>query len=418
MAEPYPQDSGTVYGTTYGHAAGGRTRRIWLWLLLLVLIVVLFTYDQGAMRDYGEKAYSQTETLMAKVSRKAKELYHCGLAGCKSSTTVSNASKAGGETVQPELAPTVGPSAAVEATSKDASGWAQTPSADEPSAATSSAPAANAPSTEGQSQAGASAYPAYPSYPPYPAYPPYSAFGANGANGASSEAATTSPTPPTVNAELPPPVQPYPTPAKPEAAPGKPAYPDYPAYPPSATASSTGGAIAASAPQTPQPPQVQQPQARQPQAQQPQAQQPQAQQPQAQQPQAHQPAQLPAPQLLSLPPAIRPDQAPAPVTTDGLAVARQVAMAGRLAESAREYHKYLVKHPNDGNAYGELGNVYMKLGRFSEAAQNYYEVATRLVDSGYVDSVAPLMPVMERHEPMLAALIQEKIARTRRAPPR
>jgi tetratricopeptide (TPR) repeat protein len=103
---------------------------------------------------------------------------------------------------------------------------------------------------------------------------------------------------------------------------------------------------------------------------------------------------------------------------DGLAPARQAAAAGRLSESVREYSRYLASHPNDGNAYGELGNVYLKSGRFPEAAQNYYEAASRLVDAGYLDAVAPLMPIMERYEPMLAALVKEKITQSRRGPPR
>ena len=71
------------------------------------------------------------------------------------------------------------------------------------------------------------------------------------------------------------------------------------------------------------------------------------------------------------------------------------------------------------DAYGELGNVYVTIGRFPEAAQNYYEAATRLVDAGHISSVARLMPIMERYEPMLAALIKEKIAPSgRRGDPR
>ena len=60
----------------------------------------------------------------------------------------------------------------------------------------------------------------------------------------------------------------------------------------------------------------------------------------------------------------------------------------------------------------------MKIGRFSEAAQNYYEAATRLVDAGHVDAIAPLMPIMEKYEPMLATLIREKIGHGKRINPR
>ena len=52
----------------------------------------------------------------------------------------------------------------------------------------------------------------------------------------------------------------------------------------------------------------------------------------------------------------------------------------------------------------------MKMGRFPEAAQNYYEAATRLIDAGHLNAVASLMPVIQMHEPMLATLLNKKIA--------
>ena len=115
----------------------------------------------------------------------------------------------------------------------------------------------------------------------------------------------------------------------------------------------------------------------------------------------------------------RQDQPPLQVSAaDGLDSARQAAAAGHLPEAIRQYVQYLAKHPNDGDAYGELGNVYLKGKHFPEAAQNYYETATRLIDAGYADAVAPLMPIIERYEPMLATLIKEKIAHSRRGPQR
>jgi tetratricopeptide (TPR) repeat protein len=131
-----------------------------------------------------------------------------------------------------------------------------------------------------------------------------------------------------------------------------------------------------------------------------------------------------APYLLPAPHVPRPDQrlgqasVAAPVN-DSLAPARDAAAAGRFPDSVREYLQYIARHPNDGDAYGELGNVYIKIGRFPEAAQNYYEAATRLVDAGHVNAAGRLMPIIERYEPMLAALIKEKIAPAgRRGDPR
>ena len=98
-------------------------------------------------------------------------------------------------------------------------------------------------------------------------------------------------------------------------------------------------------------------------------------------------------------------------SNDGLALARKSAQAGRLGESVHYYLQYLTAHPHDVNAYGELGNVYLKTGRYPEAAQNYYEAATRLIDAGQMNAVTSLMPIIQMHEPMLANLLNQKIAR-------
>lgn len=119
----------------------------------------------------------------------------------------------------------------------------------------------------------------------------------------------------------------------------------------------------------------------------------------------------PAP-LLPVPEAPRPAVIePRDTVEDGLAPARTAAAERRIDDAIREYRKYLAIHPNDTNAFGELGNVYLSAGRNTEAAQNYYEAATRLIDAGRIDAVAPLMPIIRRHEPMLYALLERKAAR-------
>ncbi len=87
------------------------TRRIWLLLLLLVLIVVLVTYDQGSARVYGEKAYGYGEkaytsatTLTEKATRWAKQLYECGLPGCKAEKTTAPVTTASVTPNQPAAA--------------------------------------------------------------------------------------------------------------------------------------------------------------------------------------------------------------------------------------------------------------------------------------------------------------------------
>ena len=115
--------------------------------------------------------------------------------------------------------------------------------------------------------------------------------------------------------------------------------------------------------------------------------------------------------LLPVPETSRPSVVEPRETGDGLEPARTAAAERRVDDAIREYRRYLAIRPNDTNAFGELGNVYLSAGRYAEAAQNYYEAATRLIDAGRIDAVAPLMPIIRRHEPMLYALLERKAAR-------
>jgi hypothetical protein len=417
MAESQTQDTGTTggayegagAGSTSGRGTGFFTHRVWLWILLMLLVVVLFTYDHVAFKDFRENAYSRTEPLVAEWTQKAKRLYECGIPGCKSAKLpVTGANTA---TAKPGEVATVNP------TGTNAPG---NPAPAIPSSAQPVAPATT-PATEGQAPggqapAGAVNYPAYPEYPPYPSYPPF--YGSGNGSSADMTSATAGNSPAQVTPQEMASAKPHqapvaPTPPKPEASPGKPAYPNYPAYP----SYPSGGGSASPSPADgqaayPSSPSVQ------------------AYQPPVAMKQA-QPAPLP-PKLVPVTPPVRPNQKAAsanarpssnadrqvdPVATDSLFLARQAAAAGRFQESVHEYLQYLTKHPEDGNAYGELGNVYLTVGRFQEAAQNYYEVATRLVDHGQLAALPRLMPIIERYEPRLAVLVYQKIANRSRGQP-
>jgi hypothetical protein len=343
------------------------SRQFWLFLLLIVLIVALLVYDHGAVRNYGQQAYSTAERATHKAYKWAKNLYACGIPGCgpKSGRANNSPEQTGPGKVavaDPNAVP-VAPNAS-PANTETAAGIP----------GTQAAPPEN-PAAGDQTQAsGTVNYPAYPPYPAYPNYPPDASFGHKGfgsdATSPDGPAAETLPSPSAPVVTSSPPALPYlppspPRPPKPEAAPGKPEYPDYPAYP---------------------------------------------QNPSAATPPTMPPAAMPLPFR-----AAQPDQPAAPgandtTGADGLAQARKSAQSGRLSESVREYLRYLASQPNDVDAYGELGNVYMKIGRYPEAAQNYYEAATRLIDAGHLNAVASLMPVIQMHEPMLATLLNKKIA--------
>lgn len=349
--------------------SNGGSRQFWLFLLLIVLIVALVVYDHGAVRHYGQKAYSTAESATHKAYKWAKNLYACGIPGCGPKTGSATYSPA---PVDPGKVAVSPPNANTMPVAPNASTTSTETAATVPD--TPAAPPANPAAGDQPQTSGTINYPAYPPYPAYPNYPPDASFGHKGFGSDSAApglpAAETQPSLPAPEVASSQPALPYlpsspPRPPKPEAAPGKPEYPDYPAYP--------QNPLAAPPPTMP---------------------------PSAMPPSFH---------------ASRPDQPAAPnandtAGTDGLAQARKSAQAGRLSESVREYLRYLTSHPNDVDAYGELGNVYVKLGRFPEAAQNYYEAATRLIDAGHLNAVASLMPVIQTHEPMLATLLNKKIA--------
>ena len=349
--------------------SNGGSRQFWLFLLLIVLIVALVVYDHGAVRHYGQQTYSKAERATHKAYKWAKNLYACGIPGCgPKSGNVNNSPVQTG----PGKMAVADPNTNTMPVAPNASATNTETAAGVPD--TQAAPPEN-PATGDQTQAsGVVNYPAYPSYPAYPNYPPDAYFGSKGfGSDSTSPGGPPAETPPSPSAPVvasPPPALPYlppssPRPPRPEAAPGKPEYPDYPAYP--------------------------------------------------QNPSAATPPTMP-PSAMGLPfRPPRPDQLAAPsandaTSADALAQARRSAQAGRLSESVHEYLRYLTSRPNDVDAYGELGNVYMKMGRFPEAAQNYYEAATRLIDAGHLNAVASLMPVIQMHEPMLATLLNKKIA--------
>ena len=93
-----------------------------------------------------------------------------------------------------------------------------------------------------------------------------------------------------------------------------------------------------------------------------------------------------------------------------LHAARQSIAQHRYREAIALYRKQLSENPGDIDAYGELGNLFMFTQRYPEAAQNYYEAATRLLDAGLPAAVRPLLPVIERYEPVLAKLLKQKAA--------
>ena len=122
-----------------------------------------------------------------------------------------------------------------------------------------------------------------------------------------------------------------------------------------------------------------------------------------------------APNRLEQAPFAAPGNAPSfsrssPQAGKYLLAARQAVVQHRNQEAVFLYHKQLSDNPDDIDAYGELGNLLLITQRPMEAAQSYYEAATRLFDYGFAETARPLIPFIERYEPILANLLRQKAA--------
>jgi hypothetical protein len=355
------------------------SRPIWLLVLAIVfLILVLVLYDHGAVKHYGRQVYSSAALVKHKVSAWGTEIYTCGFPGCGPKSESVAATPAQTDSAMAPAGDTniIAPPTS-EPDSVPANAATGNASIEMPHSPTLVEPATTT--------AGAATFPAYPPYPNYPAYPPDSSFGHQGANADSASAhnRSSSETTPLVTtvipsgaqssppaAALPAPVPVTPSkPPKPQAAPGNPEYPEYPSYPSYPSAIKPPTALAPPS-QFVYPPQ----------------------------PRMTKPGQRSSGNTFEA------------SDGDGLRQARISAQQGNLDASVREYQSYIATHPNDIDAFGELGNVFLQIRRFPDAAQNYYEAATRLIDAGQIQAVRPLMPVIQTHEPMLATLLNKKLA--------
>lgn len=335
-------------------AGKGSSTLLWLLLLLLVLILALVLSDYGGTRQFGQKAYSNAVQIAQKVSGMARSLYTCGIQGCPEKASDAERAATPGKMV------VAGPetNAALDTTS--------------PSAPATESQGATPPVPEHDSQGQVPDLSSAPQYPSYPEQAPDASFGNRDTGGSfpppNEQADASAPysnysnapmeAPPQQEPSYPPPMM-APMQPMPGYAPAKPEYPAFPQHPSFMAAPMM-------------PPQMMAPQAANP--------------------------KLDHPNM---------DTGHG---IDSLNRARESAQAGYFSESVREYHRHLASFPDDGDAWGELGNVYLKMGRYNEASQSYYEAAARLIDAGYFDAVAAMMPIIQTHEPMLASLLNKRMA--------
>ena len=76
--------------------------------------------------------------------------------------------------------------------------------------------------------------------------------------------------------------------------------------------------------------------------------------------------------------------------------AREEYHRGNIDVSIRNYKEVIASAPDNFDAYGELGNVYLSRGNRKEAANAYFEAAAILVKMGQVGRARSLLPMLGR----------------------
>ena len=115
-------------------------------------------------------------------------------------------------------------------------------------------------------------------------------------------------------------------------------------------------------------------------------------------------------------PAVAPPQASASPASDAnssadlLARARQ-AYARKDTDAAIDaYRAYIAQNPEAIGARGELGDVYFAAGRKQDAAQMYFECATKNLDAGNIAGAKALIGAVRQGDPSLAGALEHRVA--------
>ena len=77
-----------------------------------------------------------------------------------------------------------------------------------------------------------------------------------------------------------------------------------------------------------------------------------------------------------------------------LAAARVLFWNQEMDNAEKAYSGITVAYPENADAWGELGNVYVKLGRWSDAAGAFFKAANLLIDQGQSQRAANMLRVL------------------------
>jgi tetratricopeptide (TPR) repeat protein len=89
--------------------------------------------------------------------------------------------------------------------------------------------------------------------------------------------------------------------------------------------------------------------------------------------------------------------------------AREAFAAGNIDGAIAAYKEVLAGNPGNTDAMGELGNVYYATGRTTEAAQSYFDAASKSLDQNRPEVAQALLPAIGQGNPALAVELQQKL---------
>ncbi len=90
--------------------------------------------------------------------------------------------------------------------------------------------------------------------------------------------------------------------------------------------------------------------------------------------------------------------------------ARAAFSRGDVSQAVTIYQEHLKANPDDVDGHGELGNVLFSSGRLQEAAQSYFDAASRMAAKGDVARARSLMPAIRRGSASLAEDLEKALA--------
>jgi thioredoxin-like negative regulator of GroEL len=94
---------------------------------------------------------------------------------------------------------------------------------------------------------------------------------------------------------------------------------------------------------------------------------------------------------------------------DTLSKARAAFASGDVNGAIEGYRQILAKNPDDIAARGELGNVFYTVGMVPEAAQTYFDTASKAIDKNQPEVAEALLPAIIEGNPMLATQLNDKL---------